>query len=44
MGFVPVIGKSIKKQLEDREEAYLSPYAALSKNSQGRMHEEEEVV
>ncbi len=42
MGFVPVIGTSIKKQLEDREEKYLSPYAALSKNSKGRMASEVE--
>jgi dGTPase len=44
MSFVPIIGTSIKKQLEKREEAYLSPYAALSKNSQGRMAPEEEDV
>lgn len=44
MGFVPVIGKSIKKQLEDREEAYLSPYAALSKTSRGRMQYEDEDI
>lgn len=44
MGFVPVIGTSIKKQLEDREEAYLSPYAALSKNSRGRMVKEAEDI
>ncbi len=37
MAFVPVIGRSIIKQLEDREEQFLSPYAALSKNSRGRM-------
>lgn len=42
MGFVPVIGTSIKKQLEEREEEYLSPYAALSKNSKGRMAQEVE--
>lgn len=44
MGFVPVIGRSIKKQLEDREEAYLSPYAMLSKNSRGRRVAEEEDI
>lgn len=44
MAFVPVIGTSIIKQLEDREEAYLSPYATLSKKSQGRIAKEEEDV
>ena len=44
MSFVPVIGKSIKKQLEDREEKILSPFAALNKNSSGRHFEEEEVM
>lgn len=44
MSFVPVIGKSIKKQLEDREEKILSPFAALNKNSSGRHLEEEEQV
>ena len=42
MAFVPVIGKSIIRQLEDREARFLSPYAALSKNSRGRMVAEEE--
>jgi dGTPase len=42
MPFVPVIGKSIKKQLEEREENILSPFAALNKNSSGRHAEEEE--
>ncbi len=42
MGFVPVYGTSIIKQLEDREEEYLSPYATLSKKSQGRMAKETE--
>ena len=42
MPFVPVIGKSIKKQLEEREEKILSPFAALNKNSSGRHAEEEE--
>jgi len=42
MSFVPVIGKSIKTQLEDREETILSPFAALNKNSSGRHVEEEE--
>ena len=44
MSFIPVIGKSIKKQLEDREELYLSPFATLSKHSRGRMVEEEEDI
>ncbi len=44
MSFVPVIGKSIKKQLEDREEQILSPFAALNKHSSGRHLEEEEVM
>ena len=43
MAFMPVFGKSIKKQLEQREEQYLSPFAALNKHSRGRMVEEEEV-
>ncbi len=42
MGFTPVIGKSIKKQLEDREEHILSRHAALNKNSRGRLHPEED--
>ncbi len=42
MSFVPVIGKSIKKQLEEREEKILSPFAALNKHSSGRHVEEEE--
>jgi len=42
MSFVPVIGKSIKKQLEDREEEILSPFAALNKQSSGRLVGEEE--
>lgn len=44
MSFVPVIGKSIKKQLEDREANILSPFAALNKNSSGRKRQEEEEV
>jgi dGTPase len=43
MSFLPVIGTSIKKQLEEREVNFLSPYATLSTDSQGRMVEEEEV-
>ena len=42
MGFTPVIGKSIKKQLEEREEQILSRFAMLSKNSRGRRIPEEE--
>ena len=42
MSFIPVIGKSIKKQLEEREEGILSPFAALNKNSSGRQVAEEE--
>ena len=42
MAFVPVIGTSIRKQLEDREEQILSPYAALNKRSRGRIRHEED--
>jgi len=42
MSFVPVIGTSIKYQLEVREEKILSPFAALNKNSSGRQIEEAE--
>jgi dGTPase len=42
MGFTPVIGKSIKRQLEEREEHILSRHAALNKNSKGRLHPEED--
>lgn len=31
---------TIREQLEEREEEYLSPYASLSRNSKGRMREE----
>ncbi|MFV0437103.1 MAG: deoxyguanosinetriphosphate triphosphohydrolase [Desulfopila sp.] len=44
MGFVPVVGKSIKKQLEEREEAYLSPHAAFSTRSRGRVRTEAEDI
>jgi len=44
MAFVPKIGTSIKKQLEERESEHLSPYAALSKNSRGRQVEEKEDI
>ncbi len=36
MAFVPVIGKSIKRQLEEREADILSPYAARNATSRGR--------
>ncbi len=44
MGFTPVLGTSIKKQLQDREDLILSRYAALSKNSRGRLREEEDKI
>ena len=31
---------TIREQLEEREIEYLSPYAALSRNSKGRMRDE----
>jgi dGTPase len=42
MAFVPVIGKSIKKQLQEREAEVLSPFAARSDTSKGRRVEEPE--
>jgi dGTPase len=42
MSFVPVIGRSIKKQLEEREDAVLSPFAARNAASRGRQVEEHE--
>lgn len=42
MAYQPVLGKSIKQQLEQREEEILSPFAALSRASRGRMVPEEE--
>ena len=42
MAFVPVIGRSIKKQLEEREAQILSPFAARSATSRGRKVEEVE--
>jgi dGTPase len=42
MSFVPVIGRSIKKQLEEREDLVLSPYAARNAGSRGRRRTEEE--
>jgi dGTPase len=44
MGFTPVIGKSIKKQLEAREEQILSRHATLNKNSRGRLNPEEDQI
>jgi dGTPase len=44
MAFVPVIGISIKKQLEDREGRILSPYAARSSTSKGRRVTETEDI
>lgn len=44
MSFVPVIGRSIKKQLEEREDLVLSPYAARSTGSRGRRIAEEEDI
>lgn len=42
MSFTPVVGTSIRKQLENHEEASLSPYAALNKNSGGRQRPEKD--
>ncbi|MFN2353682.1 MAG: deoxyguanosinetriphosphate triphosphohydrolase [Desulfopila sp.] len=36
-GYTPVVGRSIKNQLEEREERILSRHAALNKNSKGRI-------
>ncbi len=44
MGFTPVIGKSIKKQLEDREEQILSRHATLNNKSRGRCKEEDDLI
>lgn len=44
MSFTPVIGRSIKKQLEDREEQILSCHATLNKRSRGRRREEEDLI
>lgn len=44
MGFAPVIGKSIKKQLEEREEQILSRHAMLNCNSRGRMRPEKDLI
>ncbi len=42
MAYTPVVGKSIRRQLEDREEEILSPYACLNKNTAGRMRREKD--
>ncbi len=42
MAYAPVVGTSIRRQLEEREEEILSPYAALNKNSLGRRIVEED--
>ncbi len=44
MGFTPVVGKPIKKQLEEREEHILSRHAALNTRSRGRLHPEKDVA
>lgn len=44
MGFTPVVGKSIKKQLEEREEQILSRHAMLNKDSRGRLNPEKDVT
>ena len=44
MAFLPIIGRSIKKQLEEREERNLSPFATLSRNCRGRRVKEEEIA
>jgi dGTPase len=42
MAFTPVIGTSIRRQLEEREEEILSPYATLNKRSRGRIRPEDD--
>lgn len=42
MSYIPVLGRSIRRQLQDREEEILSPYACLNKNSTGRMRIEQD--
>ncbi len=44
MSYSPVIGSSIRYQLEEREEEILSPFASLNKYSRGRRMEEEDDV
>ena len=40
MAYTPILGTSIRRQLEEREEEILSPHACLNKNSAGRMRVE----
>jgi len=42
MSYTPKLGISIRRQLEQREEDTLSPYAALNKKSRGRRRIEED--
>ncbi len=42
MAYTPVVGTSIRRQLEEREEEILSSYAALNKKSAGRRIAEED--
>jgi dGTPase len=42
MAFIPVVGTSIRRQLEEREEQILSPYATLNKRSRGRTRPEDD--
>lgn len=42
MAYVPIVGTSIRYQLEEREEEILSPYAALNMHSLGRRTPEED--
>jgi len=44
MGFTPVVGRSIKKQLEEREEQILSRHAALNARTRGRLHPEKDIA
>ncbi len=44
MAYTPVVGTSIRRQLEEREEEILSPFATLNKNSVGRRVTEEDDV
>ncbi len=42
MAYVPVVGRSIRQQLQEREVEILSPHACLNKNSAGRMRIEKD--
>lgn len=44
MSYVPIVGTSIRYQLEEREQEILSPYAALNMHSLGRRVQEEDDV